>query len=255
MSLDYRTVVGRALASGLAAGVALSLYLLAVVEPVLDQAIDLETAHVSATSEDAATHTSEKPRFTRDQQVAGGMAATCLYGVLAGLILGTVYAAVRHRLPGGGEARRVLTLAAVAFASTALVPALKYPANPPGVGDPDTVQDRSLLYLVLLASSVAAAVALFRLSGRLRVGGWSDTARLIAVTLAALVVYGLLFLVLPGAGSHVDSAVPAELLWRFRIRSLGGLALLWTVLGLGLGWALERVVGSSDRHERAWSAP
>lgn len=242
MGPTYRTVVGRALAAGLVAGVALSLHLLVVVEPVLDDAIALEAAQGAAAAgpADGGHGHGDHAPFTRHQQVVGGMAATLLYGLLAALTFGTVYAAVRHRLPARRELPRVLVLAAATFGTVALVPALKYPANPPGVGDPATVDRRAVLYLVLLAVSVAVAVALFHLSGRLRRAGVGDAPRTVVVAAATTAAYGLVLKTFPATPDTVPPWVPADLVWQFRVRSLGGLALLWLVTGLVLGWSLER---------------
>ena len=64
---------------------------------------------------------------------------------------------------------------------------------------------------------------------------------MLAVTAATVVGYGLLLVVLPASPDAIDAVVPAQLVWDFRIRSLGGLALLWTSIGVGLGWALDRL--------------
>ena len=45
---------------------------------------------------------------------------------------------------------------AAALVCIAVVPFFKYPANPPGVGDPDTVGRRTVLYLALIAVALAA---------------------------------------------------------------------------------------------------
>jgi predicted cobalt transporter CbtA len=54
-------------------------------------------------------------------------------------------------------------------------------------------------------------------------------------------------LVLPDGSVAVDPSVPADLIWRFRLRSLGGLALLWAVIGLALGWSMTRAEAGSTR--------
>nr|MDP9453199.1 CbtA family protein [Actinomycetota bacterium] len=76
------------------------------------------------------------------------------------------------------------------------------------------------------------------LSGILR-ARVTDRNRLPAVVIAGIVAYGLLLVLLPAAPGSAEAAVPAELVWEFRVRSLGGLALLWLGLGLGLGWLLD----------------
>lgn len=235
MQLSYKLVVSRALAAGLAAGLALALYTLVVVEPTIDKAIALEGAVAAAEAE---------PIFTRGEQYAGGLLAMIIYAAMVSLIFGTIFAKLRHRLSDFSEFGRAVWLAAVAFGSLALVPALKYPANPPGAGDPTTTSDRTVQYVVLLALSIALAVVLVRLSGWLR-SRIDDPTRLLAIASATLAGYALLLLALPGSPDAINPAVPAQLVWDFRIRSLGGLALMWAVIGIGLGWALERATAST----------
>lgn len=243
MQLTYRAILWRALAAGLVAGVLLALYTLAVVEPTIDDAIALEDAIAAAeTRAQGAGHDGDAA-FGRSVQIGGGVAATVIYAVVVSGIFGTVLASVRHRIPGGSELGRVIWLAAVAFAAVALVPAVKYPASPPAVGDPGTVNQRTVQYLLLLAASLALAVLLTRLAGWLR-GRLDDPTRVLALAAATVVGYGLLLIALPGSPDAIDPAVPAQLVWDFRLRSLGGLTLLWSAIGVGLGWALERAVAS-----------
>lgn len=241
MALTYRYVITRALAAGLVAGLLLALYTLAVTERTLDQAIALEEVRSAARAAHPGSDQMQNPAFSRPTQVGAGMLATVIYAGMASVIFGTVLARIRHRLPGWSELGRVLWLAAVTFGAVALIPGLKYPANPPGVGDPGSVQERSAQYLVLVALSIAVAVLLTWFSGWLRSRVDGPT-RVLAIAVATVVAYGLVLIAMPGSPDAIDSAVPATLVWDFRLRSLGGLALLWAGIGVGLGWALERTV-------------
>lgn len=241
MALDYRYVITRALAAGLLAGLLLALYTLLVTEPKIDQAIELEAARaaVQAPAEPPGSNHLERPPFSRREQVGGGILATVIYAGTVSVIFGTVLAGIRHRLPDWSELGRAVWLAAVAFGVVALFPALKYPANPPGVGDPATVGGRTVQYFVIVLLSIALAVMLTRLSGWLR-SRLDAATRVAAIAAAAVLGYGLLLVAMPGSPDVIDPAVPAQLVWDFRLRSLGGLALLWAATGLGLGWGLER---------------
>lgn len=240
MELTYATVIKRALIAGLIAGALAAIYLLVVAEPTVDEAIRLEEAAAEAEPDDHA----EEPLFTRNEQVGGGMLASVIFGGLLAVIFGTVYASVRHRLVAGSEFSRVVLLAAVAFATTALFPALKYPANPPAVGDPATVDQRTVQYAALIVFSIVAAVLIARLSGRLR-ERFDDPTRLVMVIGAVIVVYGAALVLFPASPDSIQSSIPARLIWEFRLQSLGGLALLWTVVGLGLGWSLNRMTADA----------
>lgn len=244
--MTYRTLITRALTAGLVVGVLLAGYTYVVVEPVIDDAIALEeqlAADHDHADETGHSHDEGEALFTRSEQVGGGLAASVIYAVVLSAAFGTVLAATRHRLPGRSDFVRSVWLAAVAFGCLALVPAVKYPANPPAVGDPETVGQRTVQWLVLVAAALVLAWALTRLSGSLR-ARFEDPTRVLVVAAATVLAFGAVLSVLPGTPDAIDARVPAALVWDFRIRSLGGLALLWAGLGVGVGWLLAREGGS-----------
>ena len=124
-----------------------------------------------------------------------------------------------------------------------LVPFLKYPANPPAVGQPDTIQLRTTLYLVMMAVSVASAVYSVWLRGRLAPRLGSDRALLVSIGcyLVIVLVGGL---VLPGV-NEVPSGFPAVTLWNFRVASLGIQAVTWSTIGLLFGFLADRALARS----------
>lgn len=209
--------------AGLAGGLAMGLFLLAVGESSIADAIALE--HASGVP--------HEEMFSRGTQVAGGVVGATISGVLFGVVLAVVLASVRHRLAARDDWRRTMLVALTGFVALALVPALKYPANPPAVGDPDTVGRRTTLYLILLAWSILSAWAGWRVALWLRGRTAPDHVRLTAAvaTFVALVAVG--FVVLPGTPDPVEA--PATLVWRFRLAALGGAAVLWAVAGTVLG--------------------
>jgi broad specificity phosphatase PhoE len=85
---------------------------------------------------------------------------------------------------------------------------LKYPANPPSVGDPETISIRTGLYFSMIAFSLAAMIAAWMLRNRLvrRFGPWN--AALIAAG-AYLVVVVVVSLALP-AVNEVPEGFPAD---------------------------------------------
>lgn len=240
MHWSYGAVVRRALVVGAVVGVLLAAYVYLIVEPTIEAAVRLEEA-ARATG---AEHDDET-MFTREQQRAGGMAASLLYALVAAVVFGTAYAALRHRVTAATELARTLWLAGVGFVALALVPALKYPPVPPGAASAGDAGRRTVLYVACLVAGVLVAVLITRLSGALR-SRLTDPARLLTVAGAAVAGYALLLVALPPVSETAD-ALPAGLVWDFRVRSLGGLALLWAGLGLGLGWLLDRAEGTDER--------
>lgn len=220
-----RKYLSDGLVAGAAGGLAAALYLAIVVQPILGEAIAREepTGHV------------HEELFSRSVQQIGGAAGTVLYGALVGVILGAVLAMVRHRLRGD-DWQRAVRVAATGFVTVLLVPFMKYPANPPGVGDPATVSRRTGLYLVFLALSVLAAWSGWRLARTLAARGRRPESSAMAGVAAYLVAVAVAAAVLPGTGNVVS--LPADLVWRFRLASIGGSALLMAVTGIVLGWRL-----------------
>src|SRR5688572_30267300 len=130
------TVVWSALVAGVLAGLAAAAFHFLATESVIDQAINLETLRRQAEG------TYEEPMVSRDAQRVGLFVGFVIYGLTWSLMFGAIFHAVQRWLPGVSPLRRGLFLAACAFWSVALFPFLKYPANPPGVGDPETITMR-----------------------------------------------------------------------------------------------------------------
>ena len=245
--LTYGSILRRALTVGAVAGIALAAYTFLVIEPTIDDAIALEEAMSAAEHPAHGGHDhGDDPMFSRPEQVRGGLAAMVIYTLVAAGIFGTVFAAVRHRLPGRDDLGRAIWLAAMGFGALALMPAIKYPANPPAVGDPGTVGERTTLYLVLLVVSLLLMWGLTHLRRRLE-GRLDSGTRVVVMTLATIVAFGTVLVVMPGTPDAIDPAVPADLVWQFRIRSLGGMALLWTALGVGIGWLVAHDAARAEQ--------
>ena len=239
-SRPLAVIVGAVIA-GVLAGLAASVLLTFTAEPVIDRAIALEESH-HAHEPGGAT---EPELVSRSEQKGfGRFAAYGLGGGAYGVLFGIAFLALRRRPAGatagppGGAFRGALVAGAFMAAAFTVMPFVKYPPNPPGVGDPSTLAERQWKYLALIFLSLVVLASAARLSSRLRARGWLDDARLIAVGLAVVVPLGVVCALLPPFSDAVD--VPANLLWRFRLASLGGNLLLWSVLTVSFGAAAVR---------------
>jgi len=224
-------VLRRAALAGVFAGLAAAVVALLLVEPQIDKALLIEEAR-------SAGGAHEEPVFGRTTQVFGGMIAAVAVGVCLALVVGVVFARVRHRLPATTDFGRAVLLASLGFTTVALLPALKYPANPPGVGDPDTVTERTVQYLTLIAAAVAVTWLAFLVHDRLAARPWPPAYRAALAAAVLLAGYAALLMTWPASPDGVPEDIPAALLWDFRLASLGELAALWTVLGLSFGLLL-----------------
>jgi Probable cobalt transporter subunit (CbtA) len=215
----------RGLLAGLIAGLAAGVFYLIVGEPVVQQAIGFQSAT-------PGPHAAEV--FSRGTQRIGLLAGTGLYGAAMGGVFGFLYALLEPRLKATSPWQRSLGLAAVAFASAWLVPFLKYPSNPPGVGEESTVGQRTRLYLAMVALSIATSVGAWLLARYLERRGVPPAPRQLMVGAGYLAVILGLYALLPPFTDEIS--LPGGVLWNARRASAGGQALLWLVLGAGFGW-------------------
>jgi predicted cobalt transporter CbtA len=235
-------MVGRLLLHGMLVGVLAGLLAFGFArifgEPQVDRAIALEGtlghSHDHGDHDHAAAPAggeAEEPELvSRETQAGLGLlTGAVVYGAAIGGLFALVFAFTYGRV-GRLDAR--------ATAALVVVPGLKYPANPPAVGNPDTIGERTALFFVMLAISVAALVLAVNLALGLarRQGGW--TAGLIAgaVYIAIIAVAQIALPVV----NDVPEGFPADLLWQFRIASLGMHAVLWATIGLAFGALAER---------------
>ncbi|MGW2860580.1 CbtA family protein [Streptomyces sp. SDr-06] len=231
-SATVRGLLVRGMLAGLAAGLlALAVaYLLG--EPRVDAAIAYEDAH---------THEHGMAAVSRTLQSTGGLATGVLvYGVAFGGIAALAFCFALGRIGRFGPRATALLLSSAALIAVYLVPFLKYPANPPSVGEPDTIGRRTLLYFLMMALGVLLAIATVVLGRRLapRLGNWNAT---IAAGAFFVLVTGLAYGFLP-AVDEVPKDFSATLLWQFRLAALAIQLTLWTAFGLVFGHLAERVL-------------
>ena len=242
--------------AGFAGGAASALIMWIAVEPSITQAINLENAagadHSYGTA--GAGENGDGELLSRTTQMIGGTITAIVVGVFFGVIFTVVYYRIRHRLSGGTDLGRSLSLAALAFAVIGLLPALKVPANPPGVGDPGTVDDRTLTYLAIILCGLFLVWASFAAS--LAVHQRTDRAELRWITAAGVAVVGgaAILLLAPSGIVEIPAAIPASLVWEFRIGSLGQIAGQWLGIGLACGvLAHRRSPGLEARPSPPWT--
>jgi predicted cobalt transporter CbtA len=227
---------------GLAAGLLAFAFAFVFGEPQVQKAIDFED-HLAA-----IRHEPPDPELVSRgvQRTLGLLTGTTVLGVALGGMFALVFAGVYGRV-GRLHARATAALLALAaFVTITLVPATKYPPNPPSVGNPATIDRRTLLYFAMIAISIVAATAAVRVRRDLlpRLGAWNAT---LAAAGAFVALIAVAELILPSV-HEVPAGFPADVLWHFRIASLGTEAVLWAGIGLGFGAAAERLIA---RHPRA----
>ena len=231
-----RTFLIRGMLCGIVAGLLVFIVAKLYGEPNVDGAIGFEEqlAHLAG-----GAHDHEEEIVSRDIQSTWGLfVGVMVYATALGGLFSLLYAYCWGRMGKLGARASAALLAAACFVAVYLVPFAKYPANPPSVGNPDTIGFRTQLYFGMIVIAIIAMVAVVNLGRALvkRSGIWN-----------ASIVAGVVFIVLVAIASYlmptineVPDGFPAPLLWQFRTVALSLQLVLWTSLGLSFGWLTER---------------
>ena len=216
------------LVSGAFAGMVHGTVNFAIVEPYLDQAIGIENQNLFESGEEEDT-----PEFWveyegyRDWQKGGQILAGVILGVSVGSLFGIVFAYARNSLPGNNDVKKSLVLAGMMWLTIYLIPFLKYPANPPTVGDGETVVLRAILYLSFIAISGIGAFGFYKISKKFK-------ANKKLISLAGYAVFiSVVFVAMPENPDEITA--PMSLVNEFRIMSALGVTSFWISIGIILG--------------------
>ena len=248
-------MVGNLLLRGMLAGILAGFFAFGFAriygEPHVERAIAYEEVMAANSGEQPAAEAAEQEEeVSRATQAGLGLlVGSILYGASLGGLFALVFAFVHGRLLTLSPRATAALLAAAAFIAVGLAPALKYPATPPAVGSPETINERTVLFFVMLIVSVASAIIAAALARRLwrRLGAWNAS---IAGGLAFIGLIVIAQYALPTV-NEIPQNYPADLLWEFRASSLGMHAVLWAVIGLAFGVLAEHALPSAARRRRA----
>jgi predicted cobalt transporter CbtA len=232
---------------GVVAGLLSFAFLKVYGEPEVHRAVAFETQQDEAkpAAGKAAGHMHmsdehENEVVSRSVQAGFGLfVAVLVYSTAFGGLFGLAYALTYGRTPGALTPQALsAALAATGFVAIYLVPSLKYPANPPSVGEPETIGIRTALYFLMIAISLAAMIASLAMK-RLVVARFGDWNANLFVAACYMVVAGIAALLLPVV-NEVPDQFPAVLLWNFRVASIGAQLIMWATLGLLFGALTQR---------------
>ncbi|GAA0655510.1 CbtA family protein [Streptomyces thermocarboxydovorans] len=243
-SAIVRTLLVRGMLAGLAAGLLAFGLAYVIGEPAVDAGIAYQDAHA---------HEHEAEIVTRAVQSTAGLAtAVLVFGTAVGGIAALAFCFALGRIGRLGARATAALVAGGAFVTVYLVPFLKYPANPPGANDPDTIGKRTTLYFGMIALTVLVGIAVVILGRRLaeRYGNWNAT---VAAAAAFVAVMSVAMAVLP-AVNEVPKDFPAGALWEFRMASVGMHALLWASFGVVFGFLADRALRSPAAGESGTTA-
>lgn len=252
----------RGMLVGLVAGLLCFGFLRVFGEPQIDRAIafesqmdDAETkvtvspqAHDHGHEHDQGyEHGHDAELVSRPTQAGIGLfTAVAVYSAAFGGLFALAFGFAYGRVGNSGPRTVSALLAAAGFIAITLIPNLKYPANPPAVGEAETIGMRTALYFSLIAFSLVAMVgaALLRRGLLRRLGAWDGA---LVAAISYIVAIGVVMFVMPQV-NEVPAAFPATVLWQFRVASFGSHAIMWAVIGLGFGLLTERAASARPLH-------
>jgi Probable cobalt transporter subunit (CbtA) len=254
-----RHVIWRGILAGALAGVFAFVWSKIFIEPIVGRAIDFEdgtsAAHeaMEAASGHGHSHGEGGELFSRGVQSTIGMGlGVLLFSVAMGALFAVVFCVAYSRL--NNISARVLSVlvAGSLLVSLWIVPALKYPPNPPATSLDTTIKERALLYLLMVALSALLMVAAVYLGSQLapKLGSWNAT---LAAGAAYVVAVAIVMLVLPtinetpgpmtdDAGTIVFPGFPAVDMYEFRLYTLGTQVIIWATIGLVGAAQLSRLL-------------
>ena len=163
----------------------------------------------------------------RSWQKGGQILAGAILGTSIGSLFGIVYALSKKSLPSRNNIGTTLILAGLMWFTLFVIPFLKYPANPPTVGDGETVVLRGILYLTLIAISGFLAIGFYQIFKRLKAKN-----RILPI-IGYGVLMSMVFFVMPENPDEISTSM--ELVNGFRVVAFLTGTVFWFTLALFLG--------------------
>jgi predicted cobalt transporter CbtA len=229
--MNSYTFIFISLFAGVIAGLILAGVNYFVAEPFIDQAIGIEVENSIAAGE---TVDMNELNTYRIWQKEGTFAAGALLGLTYGAILGIVYVISRKYLPSNDDRKKALLLAGLMCLALYIVPFLKYPANPPAVGDPETIELRDTLYTTFQLTSGLIVLGLSVVLFKFRTVNYLKY--LVPVFYIGLV--GFIFAIFPPNPDAITA--PMDLVNSFRMVTFSTMVMFYLVLGIIFGMMWRR---------------
>ncbi|POX98398.1 cobalt transporter [Mycobacterium kansasii] len=258
-----KRLIARGLLAGAVGAVLAFAFSRVFAEPIVGRAIDYEDGRTEA-AHAQGVHEHGAELFSRGVQGNAGLGfGVLIFGIAMGALFAVLFCVAYQRVASVGPQQLSMRLAAGAGIAVYLVPFVKYPPNPPAVGQADTIGSRTLWYLVMVLASVVLALAAVWLGGRLapRLGAWNAGLAAVGAYIAATAV---VMLVLPtfdetpgpmrdAAGTITYPGFPADVLYEFRLASLGTQVVLWATIGVVFSMLARRLLDAAAGTRRAAS--
>lgn len=224
-SLDFLSILKAGIVTGMVAGTALGGLLLLFLTPLI---LEAETYEVQIPD--------SHPLIPRNIVHFWTFAGAIMLGILYSIIFTFVYTMVQHRIPVKNAGFKSLILALNGFLVAVLVPSLYLPPNPPGIETSLPVMTRQSIFFAIMIAGILASIVFWIIYSRLS-RKYNLMSGLSIGAFAFVTIIITVFLLVP-SNSNMPS-VPSDLLWKYRVESLGAMLALWAIMGVIINSMLD----------------
>jgi predicted cobalt transporter CbtA len=224
-SLDFISILKAGIVTGLIAGIALGGLLLIFLTPLIREA---ETYEVQIPD--------SHPLIPRNIVHFWTFAGAIMLGILYSIIFTFVYTMVQHSIPVKNAQFKGLILALNGFLVVVLVPSLYLPPNAPGIETSLPPMARQSIFLAIIIAGILASIAFWIIYSRLS-RKYNPMSGLLIGAFVFVAIIITTFLLVP-SNSNIPS-IPSDLLWKYRVESLGAMFAFWATMGVMVNTMLD----------------
>ena len=248
-------ILPTALVAGVIVGLLVAAYMNIFNVPVMEWAIALEGCDIdrAGCAEQLAAAEDEAPLPLSILTSLGGQrigmsVGLAVIGILYAAIFTGLYHLMRNATPGWNPWAWAAVAGLLGFWGVSLYTQVKFPLNPPGIGDEGTLLARQgFQFLFIAVSTVSVALVIYGvgLINRSSVGS-GRWVRYAGIGLAYAVVALLLAFAIPSVRDAAPDWLPPELTIMFRTFTAAGHFLLW--MGIAFATVGYRLYRERDVH-------
>ena len=248
-------ILPTALVMGVIVGLLVAAYMNIVNVPVMEWAIGLEGCDIdrAGCAEQLANPEDEDPLPLSFLTSLGGQrigmtVGLAVIGILYAAIFTGLYHLMRNTAPGWNPWAWAAVAGLLGFWGVSMYTQIKFPLNPPGIGDEGTLLARQGFQFLFMAVSTISVVLVVYAVGRINraSAGSGRWLRYAGIGIAYAVVALLLAFAVPSVRDAAPAWLPPELTIMFRTFTAGGHFLLW--MGIAFATIGYRYYREHDVH-------
>lgn len=224
-SLNFLSILKAGIVTGIVSGTALGGLLLLFLTPII---LEAETYEVQVPD--------SHPLIPRNIVHFWTFAGAIMLGILYSIIFTFVYTIVQDRIPVKNTQFKGLILALNGFLVAVLIPSLYLPPNPPGIETSLPVMTRQSIFFAIIIAGILASIVFWTIYSRLSLE-YNPMLGLSTGAFAFAAVIITAFLLVP-SNSNIPS-IPSDLLWKYRVESLGAMFAFWAIMGVLVNGMLD----------------